>query len=874
MKSRKLSGIVLASISIVVLLSLSLQLTSAGSGSTGAWRLLNPTEYTANPTSNLNGVFMINGGTSGVNSGDGWAVGDNGLIFYWNGFAWNQGDSPLTAGCTLNAVNFGGPLNPVQNGVQTTSGWVVGGGTAGCASNPSEAISLYWNGVGWQSYPMPATGTSEAGSVFLVESASSTTGPVIAVAVGSDASGGEIWTWNGVPGITTGWVESSVSPTPNQLNSVYMTTEYGSTCTGSGIWGAAVGNSGTILTDCGTWTTQGSPTANNLYGVAMSSTTSGWAVGDLCTIIHTTNGVTWSAYTGPTPCTDPTRPLRSIVLLSSSEGWAVGDSDSNGHPVILHGTSLDSSPLWTQIPVNQVTPNGLPSSVGLNSVTFATSGNNLWAVGASGIAAFCQNNCSSMSGSIWSTTTSPLTGSATGHQLNAVFMDSDSDGWAVGSNDLGAEVLYQWNGYSWTQAPSVSTITTAPLYGIYMQGSSNAWAVGGTGTVASTLYYNGNTWQGLAAPSCSCSLQSVFMTSGSETWAVGTNGVIMHSTTQGGSFGTTTSPVAGFADLDAVYFDSSQSGWAGGTCSATGPNCVAVGDPIIIHTLNDGGDNWATVFAAGVGLPTPSGTSYTVTSLFFQDSTHGWASLKSGNTNPTALYYWNGISWTLVSPTTTLPDDDLYGVSVEGGTPATDGWAVGVTSAGIPLTIHYTGGAWTEESLSPAIPNPGTLLGLYLRSSTNGLAVGTNAGSNSLGYVLHLDPPGAFQNTVAPQTNGQISSQSTSSGSGYSTSESSTSSASESATSSATSSSATSSIVTSSSATTLPPTVTSPVTSTVASTSVPTITPAVTPTIVSSTIAVSTPMVLPAIPGFPWESIIAGLMLGAIAVAVVRRIKK
>jgi hypothetical protein len=33
-------------------------------------------------------------------------------------------------------------------------------------------------------------------------------------------------------------------------------------------------------------------------------------------------------------------------------------------------------------------------------------------------------------------------------------------------------------------------------------------------------------------------------------------------------------------------------------------------------------------------------------------------------------------------------------------------------------------------------------------------------------------------------------------------------------------------------------------------------------------------MVLPAIPGFPWESIIAGLMLGVIAVAVVRRVKK
>ena len=204
------------------------------------------------------------------------------------------------------------------------------------------------------------------------------------------------------------------------------------------------------------------------------------------------------------PAQTPRRPLRSIVLLSSSEGWAVGDSDANGHPTILHGTSLDSSPQWTQIPVNQVTPTGVASvNGGLNSITFATSGGNLWAVGASGVAAFCQNNCSSMSSSIWSTTTSPLTGAATPYQLNSVFMDSDSDGWAVGQNPSGAPILIQWNGYSWTQAASVLPIVTAPLYGVAMSGSSNAWAVGGTSTnVPSTLYFNGNSWTGVAAPSC------------------------------------------------------------------------------------------------------------------------------------------------------------------------------------------------------------------------------------------------------------------------------------------------------------------------------------------------------------------------------------
>jgi hypothetical protein len=33
-------------------------------------------------------------------------------------------------------------------------------------------------------------------------------------------------------------------------------------------------------------------------------------------------------------------------------------------------------------------------------------------------------------------------------------------------------------------------------------------------------------------------------------------------------------------------------------------------------------------------------------------------------------------------------------------------------------------------------------------------------------------------------------------------------------------------------------------------------------------------MVLPAIPGFPWESIIAGIILGMTTLAIVRRRKK
>ena len=141
------------------------------------------------------------------------------------------------------------------------------------------------------------------------------------------------------------------------------------------------------------------------------------------------------------------------------------------------------------------------------------------------------------------------------------------------------------------------------------------------------------------------------------------------------------------ATLDTVFFTDSQNGWAGGTCTAVTANCLAVGDPIIIHTATDGGDNWGTIFTASLGLPVTSPTPYTITSLFFQDNTHGWATASSGFTNPTLILFWNGVSWTNVSPITTHPNDDLFGISVEGGTPATDGWAVGQdSSTSIPMT--------------------------------------------------------------------------------------------------------------------------------------------------------------------------------------------
>lgn len=825
----------------------------------GLWRLISPTEYTGNPAANMHGVYLLNGGTSGKGSGSGWMVGDHDLVFQWDGFSWIQNSLAPSFDCQLNSVNFGGPLNPLTS-ITSTSGWMVGGvhagGSGGSCTGP---VAYFWNGVGWTSYSqgLGGYGSGELKSVFLVQGGSSGS-YITAFAVGNENGGadGSFWDWNGVPGQGGGWTHlASLSGTP--MNSVYMTHCSGSPCVADD--GIAVGNVGTasgpgkgvIFRWLATWVALTSPVSVNLNGVAMSSRTRGWAVGDACTVLQTTDGTIWTGSVSPDICGSSNPNLRSIVMLSSSEAWAVGDADASG-ATVLHGTSLDSSPQWTRIPVNQLT-----SSLSLNSVTFAASGGNLWAAGNSGVAAFCLSNCGSQSSAVWSTTTSPLSVMSSAsppapNGLNSVFMISDSDGWAVGDPiNPASPTILRWNGgsFSWTRAPFASPITVAPLYGVYLTDGSDGWAVGGdpvSGT-ATTLWYDGNTWTGRTVAACgysSCILRSVYMVSSSNSWAVGDNGLIMHSTNPGTQFATFSKPVV--SPLWSVFFDPSsggQSGWAAGG--------DGVGAPVIVHTTNGGGDSWGTV------LPNPGGApnGVIIKSLFFQDSTHGWAA----GTGSTILFY-NGVSWNLVGVTVSPPfvgPIDIRGIFVLGGPPATDGWAVGVDKNNLPVTIHYTGSGW-ETLLTPSIPNTGTLNGLFLRSGTNGLSVGSVVNSNTatLDLVLHLDPPGG----VVVQT---TSSQTTIGGGGATTTSSSTSSSSTSVVSSTASSTSTSEAGTSSVVTSSSEVTSSTESGTSSSTSAATVT--------ESSSSTTTPLVVPAIPGFPIESIIGGVALGLATLAVMRR---
>jgi len=840
--------LILGSTIILSLMVLASVMPAQSIATPGAWRLISPTEYTATPDAELHGVYMINGGTSGKGSGSGWAVGAGGFIYYWDGFSWNQASSPTT--CELDAVNFGGPLNPLSS-ITSSSGWAVGG----CLGT---AVALYYGGVGWASpSPVPSSGAAQLLSVYEVQSASSPGDVMQVFAVGKDGLGGGFWIWNG-PQASGSWHE--LSTTSAQVNGVYM-TKCSTATPCAALDGIAVGNGGNIYKWSGAaWSLLASPVSANLNAVAMSSPSIGWAVGDQCTIIRTLDGFNWAGASSPLSC-GAANNLRSIVMLSSSEAWAVGDGDAPGlPPAILHGMSLDSAPSWTRIDISHIA-----ASNGLDSVTFATSGGNVWAVGKTGLAAFCLSNCGTQSDSIWSTTTSPNS-----LELDSVFMVSDSDGWAVGTPDpaTNAPAILRWNGgsFSWTRAPAVyPAVNPSFLLGVYLSSGSTGWAVGGTptyGPAPVSMWYDGNTWTGKAVGGpCACVLSSVYMVSDSNSWAVGIGGVIMHSAARGdqpsGQFSIVPSSVPG-ADYHSVYFDPTSggnSGWAVGTNG---------GNALIVHyvVIGGSGNNWADILNPPPGVP----AGVTLNSVFMQDSTHGWAAGDG-----TTILYWNGISWSPVSVLNVVNPIIITGIAVTGGPPATDGWAVGTDSVtNLPVTIHYDGSSWFVAPLLPAITlggASGALTSLSLRSSTNGLAVGTGVSApfpDSLSLILHLDPPGGVSANTVTATTTAPGTTTTASATTSSTAATTSSTAAISSTTATTSSPATSATSSSSQV------VTSVVTSGGQTQTFVTTIPAKTTSRTASSSA-TTPLTIPAIPGFPWESIIAGIIVGLTVLGIARR---
>ncbi len=837
----------------------------------GRWRDINPTQYTADPKGSLRGIYVRNGGSGSIGAGDGWAVGGDNIsntqqpvLAHYDGFSWPIIASPLP-NATYNSVNFctnsGAPgvglCSPNGDG---SDGWIVGNSNSSVhPSGSAGGIALYWDGA---ALTVQDTGLSDAKnltSVFMVchSPAYSTGCPSgsafvsgLTYAVGTNATNqGSIWAFSGDPKTSGGWIEQKVVGVPTtRYNSVYMFQD------GAGnLEGFAVGEGGVVarlFSGGNTWTaTSIGGAANSLLGIFVDQTNpiDAWAVGRGGQVWHFATGI-WA---GPVTPAGTSRDLYSVQLVSTSEGWIVG---SNG--TILHSTTLGGSNSWLTLttPLQTAVGDGHGNvGTGLFSASFPSSGNG-WASGANGVILQTGNSgCgSAVPQPCWGGSTNVLDST----QLNAVWELGSSDAWAGGlynaSNDCCS--LIHWDGIKWHRANAAPSQTIHPdIWTIYMLSSGEGWAMGGnsTHTGPEALLWNGQSWNGQPIAGCGasnpCEPRSVFMLSGGtggDGWAVGLHGEIWRH--QSGSWTLFSQPTLN--NLNGVFINNqgapsgTPAGWAVGNTGT-----------VLVLTITGGVPVWTAHAIPQVGSSNLNG-------VYFKDSTHGWIvgssstivqTTDGGNT-------WSGGTGQVTGIATanlTSVFVDTFGTGSGNG----DGWVVGddQSSPGNVVFAHWDGVAWVYTPLVPPIlagsVTPGmSLRSVYLTGPEDGWAVGRPVTGGTLSGIIHLDP----QN---PPVVGQQATTTNSTSSSASSTAATTTSSSEISTSSSTST--TSEVMTSSTAST------TAAASTVTVTSTPT-------TSTSSTSSVSTPLVMPAVPGFPWESIIVGAIVGMAALAIVRRRKR
>jgi hypothetical protein len=285
----------------------------------------------------------------------------------------------------------------------------------------------------------------------------------------------------------------------------------------------------------------GFPTTDDLNAVAASSSSNAWTVGSSFngtvskTLIAHWNGKTWKQVKSLNAGgSTPNDILRGVAATSSSNAWAVGDN-YNGtadQTLIEHWNGkawkLEPSP----------NPGGSSHDNVLNGVT-ATSSSNAVAVGyytnpGTGID---QTLVERWDGKAWKVQRSPNGGGLYyTNKLRGVAAVSSSDAWAVGQYHSAADqtLVEHWNGKTWKLEPSPNpggTSNLNSLAGVAATSPRNAWAVGdyfnGSGYQTLIERWDGKAWK--VQPSANPGdgdniLNAVAATSPSNVWAVGSTG--------------------------------------------------------------------------------------------------------------------------------------------------------------------------------------------------------------------------------------------------------------------------------------------------------------------------------------------------------------
>jgi hypothetical protein len=367
---------------------------------------------------------------------------------------------------------------------------------------------------------------------------------------------------------------------------------------------------------CAGWTVQTTPNPasvdNLLNGVAATSTSNAWAVGNYSNsdqgfparslIVHW-NGSAWRQQSSPSPGSGVNN-LSGVAATSATNAWAVGSYDNSANTstqtLIVHwnGTA------WQQVPSPSPGGPGAGHASALNGIV-ATSATDAWAVGyyINSTTHLSQALIVHWNGTSWQQVPSPDVGIESG--LGGVAATSATNVWAVGSypNRFATgnrTLVVHWNGTAWQQVPSPnphSCEDSNGLSGVAATSATNAWAVGsddmcpGSETenlVTLILHWNGTSWRQQASPRPSVGgLHGVAATSATNAWAVGTvvvTGLTLTAHWNGTAWQRVPSPNPaphpGFDELGGVAATSATNTWAVGSYTKAGQ---AVARTLVLH---------------------------------------------------------------------------------------------------------------------------------------------------------------------------------------------------------------------------------------------------------------------------------------------------
>jgi hypothetical protein len=311
----------------------------------------------------------------------------------------------------------------------------------------------------------------------------------------------------------------------------------------------------------------------------------------------------------------------------------------------------------------------------------ATSAGNAWAVGYAGKSSLIVR----WNGRAWARQSSPA------GTLSAVAASSATNAWAVGSTGAADSALtLHWNGKSWQSVP-VPGAAGDSLAAVATTSASNAWAVGSVGTDTLILHWNGKKWSKVATPPVKKSfsketyiLSGVSASSASNVWMVGTfifpaagpaGGVTLHWNGKKWSQGPTPA-----GPQSSVAVPSASDVWTSG--------CECAGNPGLFDTAHWNGKSWSRprnpFGGVNNGIDWGEGVVAATPKVAWAA---GLYSLSGKSTS--FLMRWTGSAWKLTSFAPKNPT--FAGVAV---TSAGNAWAVGATSAGKTLILHWNGSAW------------------------------------------------------------------------------------------------------------------------------------------------------------------------------------